>query len=127
MSAIAERRPVTGAPAPRSAVERFAAGWAARSMADVRQVTMTCMRYEHSTAGDEFLESHTLTLEGFAGDDSALLETVRIPTSGPTVGRLSAVTRRAETVITVTGAEVPQEHLTRLSRLLADRVVAAAG
>jgi hypothetical protein len=102
-------------------VERFRPGWAARSMDDVRRVVDVCVRYEYSDASTEFLDSHTMTLEAFAGDDSLLVETVRITTARPAANRFTAVVRRGDLVITIVGVGVPQEQLPRLARLLAAR------
>jgi hypothetical protein len=102
-------------------VERFGPGWAARSMDDVRRVLDVCVRYEYSDASTDFLDSHTMTLEAFAGDDSLLVETVRITTARPADNRYTAVVRRGDRVITIVGVGVPQEQLPRLARLLASR------
>jgi hypothetical protein len=102
-------------------VERFRPGWAARSMDDVQQVLETCVRYEYTDASTEFLDSHTMTLEAFAGDDSLLVETVRITSDRPADNRYTAVVRRGDLVITIVGVGIPQERLPRLARLLASR------
>jgi hypothetical protein len=102
-------------------VERFRPGWAARSMDDVRRVLDVCVRYEYSDASTDFLDSHTMTLEAFAGDDSLLVETVRITTARPADNRYTAVVRRGELVITIVGVGVPQVQLPQLARLLASR------
>jgi hypothetical protein len=62
-----------------------------------------------------------MTLEEFAGDDSLLVETVRITTARPAGNRYTAVVRRGDLVITIVGVGVPQERLPRLARLLASR------
>ena len=102
-------------------VERFQPGWAARSMDDVRRLLDVCVRYEYSDASTEFLDSHTMTLEAFAGDDSLMVETVRITAARPADNRFTAVVRRGELVITIVGVGVPQEQLPPLARLLASR------
>jgi hypothetical protein len=102
-------------------VERFEPGWAARTMDDVRRVLETCVRYEYSAAAADYLDSHTMTLESFAGDDSLLVETVRITTARPAENRHAAVTRQGDLVISMAGTALEQEQLVRLARLLVNR------
>jgi hypothetical protein len=102
-------------------VERFEPGWAARSMDDVRRVLETCVRYEYSDAATDFLDSHTLTLESFAGDDSLLVETVRISMARPAENRHTAVTRQGDLVISMVGTGLEQDQLARLARFLVNR------
>jgi hypothetical protein len=103
-------------------VERFATGWAARSMADVQRVLETCARYEYSDKQTEFLDSHTVTASSYAGDESLLVESTRIAPPGPTVLTYTAVVRRGELVATVAGSGVSAEEISRLVGRLAARL-----
>jgi hypothetical protein len=103
-------------------VERFAAGWGARSTEDVRRVLETCMRYEYSDRVVEFLDSHVVTAEDFAGDESLLVESTRIAPPGPTRTHHTAVVRVGDLVVTVAGARVPAEDVRRLATLLVGRL-----
>jgi hypothetical protein len=102
-------------------VERFAAGWAARSMQDVRAVVETCARYEYSDRVADFLDSHAVTAESFAGDESLQATSTRIAPPGPTRVHHTAVVRLADMVITIVGTGVKPQEIIRLAKLLATR------
>lgn len=104
-------------------VEGFAAGWATRSLEDTRAVLDVCGSYEYTDAKNDFRESHAVTAESFAGDESLLVETVRIAPPAPTRVQYTAVVRRGDLVVTVTGTGLAQEEIRRLASVAASRLV----
>jgi hypothetical protein len=103
-------------------VEWYAAGWGARSLEDTRRVLDTCGRYEYTDATSDFLESHAVVAEAFAGDEALLVETTRIAPPGPAPVRYTAVVRTGDLVVTVAGAGVPQAEVRRLATVALARV-----
>jgi hypothetical protein len=103
-------------------VESFETGWGARSLDDIRRVLETCARYEYSDAKTEFLESHRIVDNGFGGDEALLVETVRIAPPHPTTLRHTAVIRRGDLVVTVTGTGLTADEVRRLAVLATGRL-----
>lgn len=82
-------------------VEEYEAGWGPRAVEDIRAVVRECARYE----AEDFLEQHRVVETGFAGDESLLVETVRlVPPQVQTW--YAAVVRYGDQVITVRGSEL---------------------
>jgi hypothetical protein len=82
-------------------VEEYEAGWGPRAVEDIRAVVRDCARYE----SDQFLEQHRVVETGFAGDESLLVETVRlVPPEVQTW--YAAVVRYGDQVITLRGSEL---------------------
>jgi len=104
-------------------VESFAAGWGARSLEDTRAVLDTCGSYEFTDAKNDFRESHAVAAESFAGDESLLVEGVRIAPPAPTRVQYTAVVRRGDLVVTVTGTGVAPDEVRHLASIAADRLV----
>ena len=68
------------------------------------------------------MESNAVTAEAFAGDESLLVESVRIHPPGPAVTRRSAVVRQGDVVMTVVGVGLPAAEMVRVSKLLSTRL-----
>jgi hypothetical protein len=84
-------------------VEEYEAGWGPRAVEDIRAVVRECGSYE----SEEFLEQHRVVGTGFAGDESLLVETVRlVPPEAQTW--YAAVVRYGDRVITLRGSELGQ-------------------
>lgn len=82
-------------------VEEYEAGWGPRAVEEIRAVVRECGRYE----AEEFLEQHRVVETGFAGDESLLVETVRlVPPQVRTW--YAAVVRYGDRVITLRGSEL---------------------
>jgi hypothetical protein len=82
-------------------VEEYEAGWGPRAVEDIRTVVRECARYE----AQEFSEQHRVVETGFAGDESLLVETVRlVPPQVRT--RYAAVVRYGDQVITLRTSEL---------------------
>jgi len=82
-------------------VEEYEAGWGPRAVEDIRAVVRDCARYE----AEEFLEQHRVVETGFAGDESLLVETVRlVPPQAETW--YAAVVRYGDRVITLRGSKL---------------------
>jgi hypothetical protein len=82
-------------------VEEYEAGWGPRAVEDIRAVVRECARYE----AEEFLEQHRVVDTGFAGDESLLVETVRLVP--PQVRTWYAVVvRYGDQVITLRASEL---------------------
>ena len=104
-------------------VEGFAPGWGARSLEDTREVLDTCGVYEYTDAKNDFRESHAIVAESYAGDESLVVETVRIAPPSPTKMHYTAVVRRGDLVVTVIGTGLAQDEVRRLATLAASRLV----
>lgn len=82
-------------------VEEYEAGWGPRAVEEIRAVVRECARYE----AEEFLEQHRVVETGFAGDESLLVETVRlVPPQAQTW--YAAVVRYGDRVITLRASEL---------------------
>lgn len=99
-------------------VERFAAGWAADSLGDLRAAVQACSRYE--TADSK--ASHTVLRDGFAGDESMLIESSRITPPDEAKLSHSAIIRRGDTVVTVVGTGLDSEPLVALASAVTARL-----
>jgi hypothetical protein len=83
-------------------VEEYEAGWGPRAIEDIRAVVRDCGRYEYGDLDDPagFSEQNRVVDTGFAGDESLLVETVRLaPPELET--RYAAVVRYGDRVITL--------------------------
>jgi hypothetical protein len=82
-------------------VEEYEAGWGPQAVEDIRTVVRECARYEAA----EFSEQHRVVETGFAGDESLLVETVRlVPPQVRTW--YAAVVRYGDQVITLRTSEL---------------------
>jgi hypothetical protein len=87
-------------------VETYQPGWGPRAMAEIRAVIEACGSYEYGERGDPdaFLAQHLVVETGFAGDESLLVEGIRLqPPASET--RYAAVVLRGEVVTTVRTAD----------------------
>jgi hypothetical protein len=86
-------------------VETYHSGWGPRAVAEIRVVLRECGSYEYGERGDPraFLEQHLVLRTGFAGDESLLVETVRLRPPD-TETRYAVVVRRDDVVSTVRGS-----------------------
>lgn len=106
-------------------VEIFAAGWATRSLDDVRRVVDACTRYEygeHSPGAPGFRESHRIVDSGFAGDESVLVRTDRVNVPGKAYTRYTAVVRRDDRVVTLAVVGLDQDGVLQLARRAASHL-----
>ena len=87
-------------------VETYQAGWGPRAVAEIRAVIDACGSYEYGERGDPqaFLEQHLVLRTGFAGDESLLVETVRLRPPD-TMTWYAAVVRRGDAVTTARAPE----------------------
>lgn len=88
-------------------VEQYESGWGARAVEEIRAVVGDCARYEYGELGDPagFTEQNRVVDAGFAGDESLLVETVRL--SPPEVRTWYAVVvRYGDRVITLRASEL---------------------
>jgi hypothetical protein len=83
-------------------VETYQPGWGPRAMVEIRVVLRECASYEYGELGDPraFLEQHLVLETGFAGDESLLVETVRLRPPD-TETRYAVVVRHDDVVSTV--------------------------
>jgi hypothetical protein len=115
----------SGRPAGREVteqVELFAAGWGTRSLDDTRRVLETCGRYEYTDAKNDFLESHAILADSFAGDEALLVETTRIAPPGPTRVHYTAVVRKGDLVVTVTATGLGPDAVRHLATVALTRL-----
>ncbi|HEY8472905.1 MAG TPA: hypothetical protein VIL37_09760 [Natronosporangium sp.] len=82
-------------------VEQYEPGWGSRAIEDVWSVVRECASYE----SESFLEQHQVLASDFAGDESLLVETVRLMPP-ETQTRYAAVVRYGDQVVTVWGSEL---------------------
>jgi hypothetical protein len=88
-------------------VEQYEAGWGPRAVEEIRAVVGECARYEYGELGDPaaFTEQNRVVDSGFAGDESLLVETVRL--APPEVRTWYAVVvRYGDRVITLRASEL---------------------
>lgn len=99
-------------------VERFAAGWGPRGVADTRRMLGDCARFQ---TADRML-THTVIDGHFAGDESVLVKSVEIiPPAGDQVS-WTAVVRCGDLVSTVAGAGLTAEQVRELATRAAHRL-----
>lgn len=87
-------------------VETYEHGWGPRAVAEIRTVLGVCGSYEYGDSGDPaaFREQHLVTASGFAGDESLLVETVRLRPPERSRSWCTTVVRSGDVVATVRAA-----------------------
>jgi hypothetical protein len=91
-------------------VEVYEPGWGARAVDDIRAVVAACASYEYGELGDPagFREQHRVIATGLAGDESLLVETVRL--APPEVDTwYTVVARYGDQVITLRTRDLTAE------------------
>jgi hypothetical protein len=100
-------------------VDRFAPGWAARTVADARRVVELCGHYEYgerSPGVPGFLESVEIVDSGFAGAESLLVSIERLAIPGGPSTTHVAVVRHADLLVTLVATGVGADRVRLLAR-----------